>query len=382
MRPDPSVRATAALLLAAALWAAPAARAEPPLRVVVCSSHHHVLRHWLLAAQQGRIPSAGVSVVHFDAHPDMAVPPRALRRAWRAHPGRLANATTIASFQLAAAWVGLVSDVVWLRPDWSHQIPDGMHRFRIGTLPDGHLRVDDPSDYYVLDEGWAPTHALADPVPVQLRVLSLRRAAAGELNATAAAILDIDLDGFATRNPSADRLRAAGFSDVQLDQLRTAFAPDTLRLGDTPEERIAGLERLLGAVSTAADGSWRSRLLAAWTLWRSGLGLRDLWNLARLLDGPARGTPLEVLLEEGRTLVGVPEFAADPAEIERSAARLAALLESGALRPRLVTIGRSVRDGFTPQHAWPAIERRMLAALQQSVGPLELVYDSGLRPAP
>lgn len=382
MRPEGPGRASAVLLLGAVLWAAPAARAAEPLRVVVCSSHHQVLRHWLLAAQEGRIPSAGVEVVHFDAHPDMAVPERPLRRAWRAQPGRLATATTIASFQIAAAWVGLVSEVVWLRPGWSHQIPDGIHRFRVGALPNGLLRVDDPSDYYVLDEGWAPTSALTDPVPVQLRVLPLSGAAAGELNASSAAILDIDLDGFATRNPSADRLRAAGFSDAQLDQLRTAFAPDKLRLGTTPEQRIAGLERVLGAVSAAADGSWRSRLLAAWTLWRSGLDLRDLWNLARLFAGPAQDTPLEVLLEEGRSLVGVPEFAADPAEIERSASQLAALLGSGALQPRLVTIARSVRDGFTPKHAWPEIERSTLAALHRSLGPLEVVYDPGLRPAP
>jgi hypothetical protein len=382
MRPDGPGRTTALLLTAAMLWTAPAARAGEPVRVVVCSSHHHVLRHWLLAAQEGRIPSAEVTVVHFDAHPDMAVPERPLRRAWRAQPGRLATATSIASFQLAAAWVGLVSAVVWLRPRWSHQIPDGIHRFRVGTLANGRLRVDDPNDYYVLDEGWAATSVLADPVPVQLRVLPLTGAAAGGLDAASAAILDIDLDGFATRNPSADRLRAAGFSDAQLDQLRSAFAPDKLRLGTTPEERIAGLERVLGAVSSAANGSWRSRLLAAWTLWRSGLGLRDLWNLAHLLAGPAQDTPLELLLEEGRTLVGVPEFTADPAEVERSAAQLEALLRSGALRPQLVTIARSVRDGFTPEHAWPEIERSTLAALQRGLGPLEVVYDRGLRPAP
>jgi hypothetical protein len=383
------LRFAVALALAAPLAAPAVARGEPlpgpgpePVRVVVCSSHHHALRHWLLAAQEGRIASSGVSVVHFDAHPDLAVPERPLQRAWREQPGRLVAMTDIASFQLAAAWVGLVSEVVWLRPPWARQLADGTRSFRLGARADGLLRVDDPSDYYVLDEGWAPAAALRDPVAVRLRVLTLPAAAAGGLVAPEAEILDIDLDGFATRNPSADRLRAAGFSDEQLDQLRRAFAPEVLRLGETPEERIAGLERVLGAVSAAAEGSWGSRLGAAWTLWRSGLGLGDLWNLAQLLAGPARDASLDVLLEEGRTLVGVPERTATPEELERSAAQLAALLESGALRPRLVTVARSVRDGFTPPHAWPTIERRTLAALRRGLGEIELVYDRGLRPAP
>lgn len=384
------IRAATALV-AVVVLAAAAASAQPAsapgargtVKVVVCSSHHHVLRHWLLAAQEGRIPAADVSVVHFDAHPDLAVPERPLERAWRRQPGRLVAATDIASFQIAAAWVGLVSEVVWLRPRWARQLPDGIRRFRVGALADGRLRVDDPSDYYVLDEGWAPTGELRAPVPLQVRVLSLSDAASGSLRAPEAAILDIDLDGFATRNPAAERLRAAGFSDTQLEQLRAAFDPATLRLGSTPPERIAGLERLLGAVRSAADGDWRARLLAAWTLWRAGLGPLDLWNLARLLAGPASEAPLDLLLEEGRNLVGLPEFAPDPAEVERSSGHLAALLASGALRPRLVTIARSVRDGFTPDYAWPATERRTLAALRHGLGGrIQVVYDRGLRAAP
>lgn len=374
-------RLALALLAGVLAWAPAAARAEP-VRVVICASHNHALRHWLLAAQEGRIPEADVSVIHFDAHPDLAVPPRPLRRAWRADPGRLVLATDIASFQLAAAWVGLVSRVTWLRPDWAHQLPDGTRSFHVGALPDGHLRVDDPSDYYVLDGAWAPTSALHDAVSVEVRVLPLSEAATAGLRNAPSDILDIDLDGFATRNPAAERLRAAGFSDAQLDELRAAFAPAKLNLGSTPEERIAGLKRLMEAVSAAVQGSWSSRLAAAWTLWRSGLSLGDLWNLRGLSSGPAAGMPLHALLEDGRSLVGLPEFAPDPAELERSESRLGSLLTSGAIRPRLVTISRSVDDGYAPAASWPATERRTLAMLEQGLGPLDVVYDQGLRPAP
>ena len=107
------------------------------------------------------IPPHAVSVVHFDAHPDLSVPARPIDRAWREAPRALAAASDIASFQLGAVWVGLVSRVVWVRPEWAEQLPDGERRFHLGATRDGRLRVDDESDYYVLDDAWAPLSSLA-----------------------------------------------------------------------------------------------------------------------------------------------------------------------------------------------------------------------------
>lgn len=355
--------------------------APEPLRVVVVASHHHVLSHWLAAAREGVIPPHAVSVVHFDAHPDLTVPARPIERAWREAPRALVAASDIASFQLSAVWVGLVSRVVWVRPEWAGQLPDGERRFHLGAARDGRLRVDDESDYYVLDDAWAPLSSLGDPLPVALRVIPLAEAARG-LDEDAA-ILDIDLDGFATRNPSAERVLAAGVSEADAARLREIFAPERLTLGATPSARIASLERLLEAVREAAGGGLRRQLAAAWTLWRLGLGPLDLYRLWLIVaDTAASGLPLDVLLEEGRNLVGIPERRADPAEIRATARQLAEMLRESALRPRLVTIARSVRDGYTPRDAWPAIERWTLAALREALGPLELRYDRGLGPAP
>jgi hypothetical protein len=238
--------------------------APEPFRVVVVASHHHVLSHWLAAAREGVIPRHAASVVHFDAHPDLTVPARPIERAWREAPRALVAASDIASFQLSAVWFGLVSRVVWVRPEWAAQLPDGKRRFHLGAQRDGRLRVDDESDYYVLDDAWAPFSALDDPLPVALRVIPLAEAARG-LDEDAA-ILDLDLDGFATRNPSAERVRAAGAADADAERLREIFAPERLALGATPAARIASLERLLEAVREAAGGGLRAQLAAAWTL--------------------------------------------------------------------------------------------------------------------
>jgi hypothetical protein len=101
--------------------------------VAICESHHHVLAHWLRAAREGLLPSSGVSVVHVDAHPDLAVPTQPIPAGSR-DPRLLVSRVDIASFVLAAARVGLVQKVVWLRPDFSFQLPDGARTLHLGAL--------------------------------------------------------------------------------------------------------------------------------------------------------------------------------------------------------------------------------------------------------
>jgi UPF0489 domain len=350
--------------------------------VVVCDSHHAVLRYWLEASQAGLLPASGVSVLHFDAHPDLGPPPRPIQRAWRVRPGALVAALDIESFQLAAVWVGLVRRVVWLRPAWAFQLPDGERRFHVGMGPAGRLQVDEPADYYVLDGHFAPTAELRDAVELELRVVPLEAAVGHAPLHDGPAILDVDLDGFATRSPAADRLRAAGFRDAELARIRGAFARDHLDLPADPAARVEALSTLTDALEDVATGGVGAQLAGAAELWWLGVPARDLWFLYGLLSDTSRGLPMDVLLEEGRSLVGLPERAADAAEIDATARRLAGLLASGAVRPALVTVARSVNDGFTPAAAWPAIEWRFLEALRSVRPDLEVRYDRGLEPAP
>jgi hypothetical protein len=349
---------------------------------VVCDAHHHVLRHWLEASEAGLLSASGVSVVHFDAHPDMGPPRPPIPRALRARPGALVAQVDIESFQLAAVWVGLVDRVVWLRPAWAFQLPDGARRFHVGSGPDGRLRVDDTTDYYVLEGHYAPTASLGDPVELELLVLALGAALPGVPLHDGPAILDIDLDGFATRNPAADRLRAAGFSDAELDRLRRAFARERLALPEDPEARRAAVDGLLADLDAVAGGDLLAQLTAAARAWWLGVSAADLWFLYGLLADDARARAVAVLREEGLTLVGLPERRADPREIAETSAALAALLARGTVRPALVTIARSANDGFTPREAWAGIEWSLLDALRAAHPDLEIRYDRGLLPAP
>ncbi len=369
--------------LAPVVGAARESEGRPPVRVVICGSHDRVLAHWLQAAAEGILPDSGLQVVHVDAHPDLAVPKQPLPESGVRDPARLLGAVDIASFQLAAVHAGLVERVVWLRPEFASQLPDGPRDFLLGTVASGLPRVDDPSDYYVLDEGWAPREALRNPVRVRIQVVSLRDAQDGLDLAPGPTVLDIDLDAFATHNPAADRLRAAGLSDPDLEALRGMFAPEQLGLAVDPPQRIEQLEGLMTSVEALGSGSLVRWPGALWTLWRRGLTPRDLYRLHGILGDLSQGASTEQLLADGRELVGLPEHTqVSPEEIAARARAIGDLLRSGKLRPSLVTIARSVEDGFTPRREWPRIEWTLLRELAATLGGARIRFDPGQLPAP
>jgi len=378
------MRAALALaFLGAGAADARAADEPPPTPVFVSASHHEVLAHWLDAVREGRLPASGVTVVHVDAHPDLAVPRRDLPRRPPARPADAVRRLDIASFQLAAVWMGVVDRVVWLRPDWATQLADGTRRFRVGRIPSGGLRVDDASDYYVLDDAWAPGDALEEPRRLSLRVLPLSRAHSALRLGEAPWILDVDLDAFATRNPAAEALREAGIPDPALDELRRIFAPEALALPAEPRARIAALESLLGALDDLSALRWASVPGALLALRRAGLSAGDLWTLLGILWDAPDAAAQEALLREGRELVGLPERrGASPGEIRATASAIGALLATAGSRPRLVTVARSVEDGYTPAAVWPAAEWTLLEALAGALGLLRVRLDPGLPPAP
>lgn len=369
------------LLLALALALAPGAAGG--VEIVVSASHHHVLVHWLRVAEEGGLPTAGVTVVHLDGHPDLGVPVLRIASAWPDHPERLVGGLDIASFQLAAVRIGLVDRIVWLRPGFAHQLADGERRFRLGAIPGGELRVDDPSDYYVLDGGWAPGSDLRDPTELSLRVIPVAAAARAGRLAEGPTILDIDLDAFATRNPAADYLRTGGLDDEQLDALRRIFAPESLSLAPDPEERIRQVDGMLVAVEQLAAGPWTTWPGALLALFRSGISPLELVELQSILTSLPGDAAAGDLLEHGRQLVGIPERRqVSAAEIASLAGTLHGLLASGAVRPSLVTIARSVDDGFTPEEPWPRIEWAVLRVLAEELPESSLRFDPGLGPAP
>jgi hypothetical protein len=371
------------LLLASCALLALAARATAGgTEVVVTGGHDRALAFWMAAARDGRLPREGVTIVHVDAHPDLSVPRGPFPRGWSDDTAAVMARVNIASFQLAAVRLGLVDEIVWLRPRWAETFPDGERSFRMGVLASGALAVDDPSDHYVLDEGYADPAALSDTQAVRLRVVPLDAGAQGAPLADGPVVLDVDLDAFATWNPWAERLRRSGVTDAELERLRAIFAPAHLALAADPATRVAQVAALQAAVGALGAGEWSALPAATAAFWSRGLGPLALYDLWRMF-ARAAGDPIDTLLRDGRQVVGLPERRTDPAEIAATAAQIRALFESGGLSPALVTIARSVDDGFTPREAWPLIEWSLLGALAPVLPPDATIrFDADQHPAP
>jgi hypothetical protein len=377
-------RPLAAVAVVAGILAAYAPSADGAIEVVVTGPHDRALAYWMAAAREGRLPREGVTIVHVDAHPDLSTPQGPMPRGWRDDARDVLDRVHIASFQLAAVRIGLVDEIVWLRPAWAETFPDGDRTFRMGTLASGALAVDDPSDHYVLDADYAPSDRLSDTQEVRLRVMTLDAAvAAGAPLAQGPAVLDVDLDFFATRNPYAEEMRRAGVGDAELDRLRAIFEPQGLHLAADPATRVAEVRALEGAVASLASAEWSALPAALGVFWARGIGPLDLWSLRAMLaragDDPAA---VEALLRNGRHVVGLPERRADPAEIAAAAAGIRALLEHGSVEPSLVTIARSVDDGFTPADAWPLIEWTLIGELARALPGATIRFDADQQPAP
>ena len=186
------------------------------------------------------------------------------------------DAVSIENWILPAAYLGVVSKIAWVRPAWSGQIRDGLHRFKIGhTADDGEERVRVTClESYFLSEGIVCREEdLLDARDVELLVVELgsddciarlRDFAGPEF------LLDIDLDFYSTRNPFLNMYERADMYQ-KLKRIYT-FRP--------VPEILQGDERLKFALET---GRARSELLR---------------TLESMFDSLAEGNLLELPEEE------------------------------------------------------------------------------------
>ncbi len=353
--------------------------AQPPLEVVVVESHHHALGAWIDSAERGSIPRSHLLVVHVDAHPDLAVPERAVDAAWPGEAGDVISSVDIASFQLAAVRLGLVDSVWWFRPPWAHQLPDGTRRYRLGVTATGALRVDDASNYYVLGGGWSPSVLLEELVAVEIRVTELQTREPIE-PARKAFILDIDLDVFGTRNPASDKLRRSGLTTSDLEAIREMFSADRLRLPTAPDGRVEFVERLRSEIGNLLKADFAQRLMALIWLHQAGIGPVDLWKAREVARRASEHMSLDEFFVQARHVVGVPDHPApSKGELQETHESLQRVLAQVG-RPLLVTIARSVDDGYTPRNTWREVEPAVLRSLNRLYGELDVKYSHGASP--
>lgn len=101
------------------------------LPIWTCENHDEVLYYIHRAIASRHIGSEGITILHFDSHPDLTVPLKMTADSVFDRE-KLYEEISIADWILPAVYAGHVSRVVWVKPPWADQIREGIFHFRIG----------------------------------------------------------------------------------------------------------------------------------------------------------------------------------------------------------------------------------------------------------
>ena len=101
------------------------------LPVIICEWHQHVLPHIHRGIASRHLPSTGLNMLHFDAHPDLTFP-LTMPASACFDKEALYDRIEIADWILPLCYEGHLHKVTWMRPEWADQIKDGKYFVKVG----------------------------------------------------------------------------------------------------------------------------------------------------------------------------------------------------------------------------------------------------------
>ena len=101
------------------------------LPIWICENHDEVLYYIHRTIASRHIAFEGLTVLHFDSHPDLTVPVK-MAADTVFEQSELYEEISIADWILPAVYAGHVSRVVWVKPPWADQIREGVFNFKVG----------------------------------------------------------------------------------------------------------------------------------------------------------------------------------------------------------------------------------------------------------
>ncbi|CAI5739839.1 unnamed protein product [Peronospora destructor] len=373
--------------------------------VAIVDDHHHCLRDIHLAIRQRRLPFSDIHVVHVDAHPDLSFP-TAIELNAIFNPDMLYNilddsVAGIAEFLLPLVYAGHVTQITWLKPSWSTQMPiETLKQLVAGKRKtNGTLGVTSELSYFVENDLFCPVENL-DASSLRYWDLFVTEinssvcAAAVAIEAVANArhhsssyILDIDLDYFSTWNPFRKGLEAL-IGEVAVKTVTQFFS--CVRYKRDPLEVIAATHRsserktfceLVKRLETADAMENTITRRSEWAQVRSKIIslYEDDVDAEKLLD------EFDQVLEDRRVdkaarreiwaagpFLDLPHHESSQDDIECMVSQLEQFLLAHALDennpPAIVTIAKSTADEFLPPYQLDALLPSVLRMLERLYG--------------
>lgn len=171
-------------------------RIFPKIPIFVVENHNEVNEFIYRCIGSRHLPLQGNKIIHLDSHPDMGIP-KNMKSSDAFNKDHLLENLDIENWMMPSAFTGVLTDLVWIKPPWAEQMPEGDFEFIIGQN-NGKIRVSCPFDYFISEALYQPEYNLEDRKLVKLKVGSLEVDMREE---EFKYILDVDLDFFSTFNP-------------------------------------------------------------------------------------------------------------------------------------------------------------------------------------
>lgn len=359
---------------------------QRPVPVRVVEPHSHALDHIYRAIGSKKLNFDGLVMIHFDAHPDLVIPPQ-LEPLKIHDPDHVMSSIDIESWIMPAALAGHFDRLLWVRSPWSDQLPDGDHCFLIGEK-DGHAKVSSALPYFLSECAWAPSEELSGARNVTLRVRPLDWLLAQTPDAawrpsSRQLVLDIDLDFYSTQDPF-----SLMFTASQMARLRKLYhwywpkdVRDTQKIKEAQEGRARQLEQLKECLKLQL----REREDVDQPLDQNGLEEpscpAELVALCTDLKGrPPIGETLDASLVHNAGCTcdldsALPHHRSSKQEIMDLIANTAHFLQSLCAVPALVTIARSSIDAYCPPEEVDFIQGAVIDMLRSVYGELDVQFD-------
>lgn len=388
-----------------------------PIYVVVVEYHQHALEH-IHSILRRRKSLKSWSMLHFDAHPDLACPNNDVSALSCFLPRqdkeqdlyeRLdSHSSGIAEWILPLVLAGGLEHVHWIKPPESQQLPTGNHEYNVGAwipptdatsplsevatfldLPSSAaVRVDWKVPYYLDDASAVSKEELLLAKTLQLKVSELEEetSQAGVDDASSSLLydgdwsLDICLDYFYCRNPFVtdietidENFAKALVNVVTRTRMHNAVAGDAILEPATYESELARFRTLFHQLLQEHNKASIDKLLKFYESEDEARLLLD--KLLETLSESKDPAKLTTMAMETLPNLCMPHDSNGSLEeiqskttfrVENMSRMIHRAKKQSGSDPFIVTIARSTLDGFTPSSVVEKLQNNVLAAIHET----------------
>ncbi|XP_055606656.1 UPF0489 protein C5orf22 homolog [Uranotaenia lowii] len=364
--------------------ATPSQRFFSKVPIFIVEDHHDVLTFLYRCLGSRHLPLRGNKIIHFDSHPDMCIP-KHMPASYVFNKEDLLDSISIENWLMPTVFAGHVERIVWIKPEWSDQMPKGKFQFNVGEY-EGGIRTDSTLEYFVSDGCYQAEENLENKKPLKLQVCSIDEYKAEDdaEDLKDGYILDIDLDYFSTHNPF---LKI--YEKVSLyEKLKEIFiSPE---LADNTENDLEKLQRI------AKNREEKLEFLESIFLYLEEVGnlkhfsvdyqqeiseeytelLAKVSAVVTLLKKEYAEEEIDwsMIYDAGCTcdITDLPHHESTREEIQDLISHLERFLSRLQTSPTIVTISRSSQDDYTPADQVEMIQELVLASLRKCLRNTEL----------